>query len=173
MATSNLGITELTTNQNAKTATINDAFEQIDGATQDQLAVTFTANARTLSGDEYTNHFEFVAGTLAGNGTLTVPLTKRFFAVDNAASGHQLTVAGATGASVVVASGAKALIKCDGTNCKLYAASTGGGGSPVTVADIEGLDFSVLPTSDPGGGKLWLNGGGGSPASGAVWVGPP
>lgn len=166
MATDNLNITELTPNQTAKTQTINDALQKLDVATQDGLAVAFTANARTLTGDEFTSHFEFVAGALTGNGTLTVPLTKRFFAVDNSGSGHQLTVKGATGAAVVIASGNRSLVKCDGTDCKVYA-STGA----VTAADIAAMDFSILSTSNPGGGKLWLNGTGGSPVGGALWVG--
>lgn len=32
-------------------------------------------------------------------------------------------------------------------------------GSAVTAAQIAALNFSSLPTSNPGGGKLWLNGG--------------
>jgi hypothetical protein len=40
----------------------------------------------------------------------------------------------------------------------------------VTPAVLALLDFSTLPTSDPGSGKLWINGGGG--AAGALWVGP-
>jgi hypothetical protein len=39
------------------------------------------------------------------------------------------------------------------------------------TADIAALDLRTLPTSDPGSGKVWINGGGGS--SGALWVGPP
>jgi len=39
----------------------------------------------------------------------------------------------------------------------------------LTTADIAALDLSTLPKSDPGGGKLWINGGGGS--SGALFVG--
>ncbi len=30
---------------------------------------------------------------------------------------------------------------------------------PLTPADFEDLDLSGLPTSNPGGGKPWLNGG--------------
>lgn len=32
------------------------------------------------------------------------------------------------------------------------------GAGNVTAAQILALDFSAIPTSDPGGGKLWLNG---------------
>jgi hypothetical protein len=40
----------------------------------------------------------------------------------------------------------------------------------VTPAVIAALDFSTLPTSDPGSGKLWINGNGA--ANGPLWVGP-
>ncbi len=30
---------------------------------------------------------------------------------------------------------------------------------PLTPADFANLDLATLPTSDPGGGKPWLNGG--------------
>jgi hypothetical protein len=160
VATSNLAVTELTTNQTGKTVTINDAFEKIDNATQDDLAVTFTSNLRTLTGLEFTSSFMFVAGTLSATGTLTVPLTRRFFAVDNTGSGHDLTVKGSTGATVSVASGDLAILYCNGTGIEALGGATGGGGgSPVTAAAILALDFSGAPTSDPGGGKLWLNGG--------------
>lgn len=39
------------------------------------------------------------------------------------------------------------------------ASSGGGGGGSVTAGDIAALNFSTLPTSDPGSGKFWLNGG--------------
>lgn len=41
----------------------------------------------------------------------------------------------------------------------------------LTAAMLAALDLSTLPTSNPGGGKVWINGGGG--ASGALWVGAP
>lgn len=34
-----------------------------------------------------------------------------------------------------------------------------GATNTVTAAQIADLDFSILPTSNPGSGKLWLNGG--------------
>lgn len=44
-----------------------------------------------------------------------------------------------------------------GQGAWLRAAFPGGAGS-VTAAQIMALDFSLMPTADPGGGKLWLNG---------------
>lgn len=39
------------------------------------------------------------------------------------------------------------------------AESAGVSTSTTTVSDLEALDFSTLPTTNPGSGKLWLNGG--------------
>lgn len=180
-----LGIHEIAPTQTDKTTTMNDAIVQLEGATQDNFAVVFTVNARTLSATEYTNHVCFVCGSLSGTGTLTVPLTKRLFVVDNSAGGspaHDVTVQGATGASATVTAGTVSLLYCDGTDVKSFTASvvstgavtsfnTRTGAVTLTEADIANLDLSTLPTSDPGGGKVWINGGGGSPASGALWVG--
>lgn len=44
------------------------------------------------------------------------------------------------------------------------------GSVTLATTDIAALNLSTLPTSDPGSGKIWINGGGGS--SGALWVGP-
>lgn len=47
-------------------------------------------------------------------------------------------------------------------------------GTPIsgalTTANLALLDLRTLPTSDPGGGMMWINGGGGT--AGALWVGP-
>jgi hypothetical protein len=40
----------------------------------------------------------------------------------------------------------------------------------LTPAVLALLDFSTLSTTDPGGGKLWINGNGA--ANGPLWVGP-
>lgn len=50
------------------------------------------------------------------------------------------------------------------TGAMWYMGTVGGGWTAVasgnvTAAQILALDFSGAPTSDPGGGKLWLNGG--------------
>ena len=52
----------------------------------------------------------------AANTTLTVPLLKKFFIVNNTLGSHQTTVGGATGATVVVPTGVAALCICDGTD---------------------------------------------------------
>ncbi len=40
----------------------------------------------------------------------------------------------------------------------------------ITAAVLAALDLSTLPTTDPGGGKPWINGNGA--ANGPLWIGP-
>lgn len=50
-------------------------------------------------------------------------------------------------------------------NAALFAGQGSGGGGSITPEAFAALDLDNLPTSDPGGGKPWLNGG-------VVQVGP-
>lgn len=139
--TPNLDITELTTNQNGKTVTINDGFVKIDGATQGQLAPSFTANARTLTGAEFTASYEVVVPALAATGTLTVPLTKRLFAVNNLGNAtYGCVVKGASGATVTVPASGLVEIRNDGTGCYAFTAAAGAGAPPTGAAggDLSG-----------------------------------
>ncbi len=183
--TPNLNITELTTNQTGKTIDINNGFVKLDGATQGQISPAFTSNVRTLTADEFTGNYEILIPTLSATGTLTVPLSKRLFAVNNLGNAsHDVVVKGASGATVDVPALSLVELRNDGTGVYAFSAAgviggavtsfnTRTGAVTLAEADIANLDLSSLPTSDPGGGKVWLNGGGGSPASGALWVGPP
>lgn len=49
--------------------------------------------------------------------------------------------------------------------------AAGGGSGSVTAAQILALDFSTAGGTDPGGGKLWLNNGGGPAGKGVLQVG--
>jgi len=176
--TPNLNITELTTNQNGKTVTINNGFVKIDGATQGLLVVSFTANARTLTADEYTSHVCFVASYLSASGTLTVPLTERLFVVDNTynvSPVQDLVVGGATGAIATVSGGTVSLLYCDGVDVKSFtAAAVSGGASPTgsaggdlggtypnpSVAKINGVNLGVVTAT---AGSLLI-------ANGSSWV---
>lgn len=101
--TPNLNITELTTNQNNKVVDINNGFVKMDGATQGSFSPAFTSNARTLTADEFTSNYEFVVPSLSATGTLTVPLTKRVFAVNNTGNAsHDVKVKGSSGGTVDV-----------------------------------------------------------------------
>ncbi len=168
--TPNLAITEVATNQTSKEITINDGFVKLDGATQGSIAPTFTSNVRTLTATEFTSNYEIVIPVLSATGTLTVPLSKRVFAINNRAnSSHDVKVKGPSGATVDVSALSLVELRNDGTNIIAFDGGGAGGavssfntrtGSVVlTASDIANLDLSTLPTSDPGSGKVWLNGG--------------
>ena len=95
----NLAIPEVDPSQDQKEVTQNNAIAWLDNAANASLAVTFAANAYTLTAAQFTQAVRFKAGVLTAAGTLTIPLTARLFVVDNVTSGFPLTVKGATGAT--------------------------------------------------------------------------
>jgi hypothetical protein len=127
-----LDLTLLGTSQSDRTTTMNTALQALEQATQRALAVDLTAGNATLTEAQYTRNFNFVCdGHLTNARTLTVPLSinavttvGRFFMVENLDTGV-VTVQGATGATVAVAGGTRALIFNDGTDQKLIAVSAG------------------------------------------------
>jgi hypothetical protein len=112
-----LGILEIAPGQDQKEDTANAAIEALEAATQDELAISYTADARVLTTSEFSRHLCFVCPSNGAAATLTVPLGKRLFMVDNRASTLQVSVGGPTGASVVVPGGAAAVVRCNGTDC--------------------------------------------------------
>ncbi len=139
MTTTNyLTITEVASGQNQKETTINNGFVRIDQATQGGLAVTFTANAKTLTTDQFTGNFIFSASNQTASATLTVPLSRRFFAVHNANSTYDIVVGGATGATVTVAPSSMQFVYCDGTDCLSAAVNAESG-----VLSVVGLTGAV------------------------------
>lgn len=152
MATDNLAITELTTNQTGKTITINDGFAKIDGATQGAISPSFTSNVRTLTADEFTGNYEIVVPSLSATGTLTVPLSKRVFAVNNLGNAsHGLVVKGASGATADVAALSLVELRNDGTGVFEYTAP-----SPSTPARHFSYSAGWLPGANPNNGFIAL-----------------
>lgn len=148
--------------QNDKTTTMNDAIAAIEDATQDQLAVSFASGNVTLTALQYTRHLVFICSGLTADRNLVVPLTKRLFVVRNS-SAYNVTVKGATGATVVIAAGDGAIIHCDATDCVSLAAGGAGPTGPTGLpggAITIGYTFDTTTTnSDPGSGTLRLNAG--------------
>lgn len=161
MATPNLAIVTVVASQNQKEVTINNGFAQIDNATNATFAVTFTSNAATLSGTQFTNAMVFVCPSNGASATLTVPLTKRAFYVDNTASANTVIVGGATGSTVTVPAGGVLPILCNGTNCRTTSAPAGvGTGTVTSVAAGTGLTGGTITTTgtislDTAGNNTW------------------
>ena len=121
-----LGIPEVAINQNQKETTINNAIVWLEGAANDELAVSLaTGNAATVSGPQFTQFQVFVVTGHTAAAHLTVPLIKRMFNVDNTGGSFPVTVGGATGATVAVPAGVLQQINCNGTSCRIgYAAAS-------------------------------------------------
>lgn len=144
-----LAINEVAPTQTDKTTTINDAIVAIEAATQDQLALNLAGGNLTLSATQFTRHAVFSVSGQTAIRVLTVPLTKRLFCVKNAGS-YDITVGGATGATVTVAAGDGAIIQCDGTNCSVFGSGGPGATGPAGPAgDISSINTGAGLSGGP------------------------
>ena len=88
----------------------------------------------TLTGTELNRIAYSFTGTLTGNRTIIVPATVQQYWVTNATTGaYNFTIKTASGAGVLVASGSRSILYCDGTN--VVNADTGGLAVPIQVSD--------------------------------------
>lgn len=88
----------------------------------------------TLTGTELNRIAYSFTGTLTGNRTIIVPATVQQYWVTNATTGaYNFTVKTASGSGVLVASGSRSILYCDGTN--VVNADTGGLAVPIQVSD--------------------------------------
>lgn len=88
----------------------------------------------TLTGTELNRIAYSFTGTLTGNRTIIVPTTVQQYWVTNATTGaYNFTVKTSTGAGVLVASGSRSILYCDGTD--VVNADTGGLAVPIQVSD--------------------------------------
>ena len=87
----------------------------------------------TLTGTELNRVSYRFTGALTGNRNIIVPATVQQYWVDNQTTGpHTFTVKTAAGTGVIVASGERAIMYCDGTN--VLDADTAGISYPITVS---------------------------------------
>jgi hypothetical protein len=145
-----LGITQVTTSQNSKEVTINDAIIALEAATNAKLEVDYTASTSILlSNTQATRNFLFVATNGTADSILRLPNVvnsnnlNRLFAVRNE-SGHQLTVKFNTGAgsTVIIPDGATRLLDAMDGNDIIVAAE------PATVVTF--LDLTDTPATYAG-----------------------
>lgn len=132
--TPNLLITHISANQNQKEVTANSAFDELDEALTNLLAVAMSDANYTLNateGNEALAHLVFkFTGTLTANRNIIVPTNKKVYVVSNQTTGgFSLTVKTASGTGVALSTSGYFLLYCDGTNVVSLAA----GGSGATV----------------------------------------
>jgi hypothetical protein len=97
------------------------------------VAVGGTGDYTLLAAEQNKVLYKFT-GVLTGNRNIIVPATIQQYWVENATTGaFTFTVKTAAGSGVVVTSGARSILYCDGTN--VVDADTGGLASPVGIAD--------------------------------------
>ena len=157
-----LEIPEVAPTQIDKTTTMNDMIVAIEAATNAQMSPDFTSGDVTLSFTQFSRNEVFTCINASANHNLIIPqLTPtgalpayRVFAVRNNTA-HQITVKGATGATVVLAAGDAALIQSDGSNCYTYA--VGGPGPTGGAVSIAYVFDTGTSNADPGNGKIRLN----------------
>jgi hypothetical protein len=149
MATTNLGITEVTEAQSNKHVTVNEALEALDLAGNAVNTVTVDATADTAG--ILLTQAQLAAGAVQklsasgadGDFNLRLPAVSRLFIVDNQ-SGYTATVMvdpdedGADGATADVLTGTRSILVADGTN--VYA---------LTSTPIKSLTVAVSDETTP------------------------
>ena len=135
MPTDNLSITEVAQSQANKVLTINEAFNDLDNATQRKTTVTLTGNL-TLDADLFKRNILFrFDGNLAAAATVTIPDTARLFAVQNV-TGQSITITNGS-FSVMISDTGQALLHMDDSGVtQLGGVTSGGGGAGVSTASL-------------------------------------
>ena len=88
----------------------------------------------TLTGTELNRIAYSFTGVLTGNRTIIVPATVQQYWVTNATTGaYNFTIKTASGAGVLVASGSRSILYCNGTD--VVTADTGGLAVPIQLSD--------------------------------------
>jgi hypothetical protein len=145
MSTPNLVIPHIAASQNQKEVTANDAFDRLDEAMNDTVAIDCSAGNTTVDATTYARNFELVlTGTPAAPFTLSVQNGKRFFLVRNA-SGQIATIQRVGGGgTVTLPSGERRLLFNNGAEIVAAAPEAGltggggGGGGGVSGAGFRG-----------------------------------
>lgn len=118
MATPNLAITTVVASQNQKEVTINDAFTQIDGATQDYVNIDCSGGGTvTLSSTNYTHYFYLrLTGSPSAAFTFKVPDGKRVFVIRNTTAKDATIRATSSGATLSLGAGQVAFVASRGVD---------------------------------------------------------
>ena len=135
-----LGIQQVATNQNEKELTINDGFLRLEKSLNDVLAISMAAGNVTVTLDDFQSHFYLSVSGQTATRTLTIPVSKRMFAVGNSGA-YAITVTTGSGVTATVGAGAVCVILGDNTiNLKLIANSAAAGSSPtfIGLTDVPG-----------------------------------
>lgn len=144
MPSDNLNIPFVTTSQNQKELTINDAINALDNAQNTSLVIAITTD-RTLTTDEFTDNFIFnLIGSPVAAFEFVIPATERLFAIRNN-TGQTATVKYAASGSLAIADGDEIIIHSDGTSIVSLGGGAGGGGDGTDAQARAGATRFVVP----------------------------
>ena len=134
MSSPQLGVTHITEAQENKETTANAAFDQLDNACNALLSVAISGDTE-ISGANFTNNFFFrLTGTPGTAFTVSVPVSERFFAVQNLTDSDATIEALNAGTdAVTISAGASRVLFCDGSDITPFGAESSGGGGGVEV----------------------------------------
>lgn len=132
-STPNLLIDHISSSQNQKEVTANQAFDLLDAAMTDLLVKALPSDADyTLTGgegNEALGHFAFsITGTITADRNIILPTNKKAYAIQNATTGGFNLVfktSSGTGVTLAVDTTKFTLVYCDGTNIVALTTSSG------------------------------------------------
>jgi hypothetical protein len=119
VATPNLGISHIQAAQNQKEVTANAAFDGLDQALCNELAVAISGADVTLTAAQALGNLVFVCtGALTANRNLIVPTNRKPYVIANQTTGgFTVALKTASGAGIAASNdGSYKLCYCDGTN---------------------------------------------------------
>lgn len=141
----NLDIDQVTSGQDQKEVTINDATGQLDAAITEFLLSDYTSGDITLTDTEFRRNLLFRTDNLSVARTLSVPAIKHLFVVDNTNGTSTLTVSRGT-TDINLLSTENGVFYTDGTANGLI--QTGGSGGGGAAADpVFSMFFPTAPAS--------------------------
>ncbi len=152
MTTPILKIPEVADGQINQYLTYNDALRDLESSTNDFLVVDLTAGDYGVTNDSptyiFSRYFLFKTDGNTVARSITVPSSKRFFAVQNGGSATLTVTSGST--SIGVTAGDTILFYHDGVANGLYAVAGGGGwDSAISLSSTAGV--ATIDLSAPAG----------------------
>ncbi|AFU87995.1 tail protein [Caulobacter phage CcrColossus] len=128
-------------NQNQKEATINTALAILESAANDSVTISLISGNLTLNDDQYTKYFHHQFVDHASSRIVSLPATRRWFAVENLGGGPiTFKVTGSTGLSAELPSGKIGLVVSDGVDVRFVVPDpTGGLGLLRDLSDVDGI----------------------------------
>jgi len=151
MTTPLLGLPEITANQNQKEVTANKALNMLEAALNDSLTHSLASGNLTLSSQQFQRYFLHRMQGHSVPRVLTVPATKRTFAVTNEGTG-QLTVQVSGGSSTILDTGQSGVLNTDGSSVFPLAVV----GESVTAPELDFTDLVDVPASLSGQALKYL-----------------